>query len=90
MLSTEWKEIDHANAVWFIPTHKMKGKRPHAVPLVEPVMEILRRRSAEAEAGERYVFPAERPKSGHIVERAGTTSSWYRITKRAGLRSDDR
>ena len=52
--------VDHERGVWIIPTSKMKAKRPHAVPLTVEVMEILRRRSEQAERGEKFVFPANR------------------------------
>ncbi|WP_259589691.1 tyrosine-type recombinase/integrase [Shewanella baltica] len=51
-------------------------------------MKILERRSHEAVHGVKYVFPAERSHSGHITENAGKGSFWYRITERAGLRSE--
>ncbi|GAA5193610.1 site-specific integrase [Ferrimonas gelatinilytica] len=90
VFSMEWREIDHANAIWLIPTSKMKAKRPHAVPLVDTAMAILKRRSAEAEAGQPYVFPGQRTGSGHIVDKSGESGFWSRITKRAGLYSKNR
>ncbi|MBY6017369.1 tyrosine-type recombinase/integrase [Halomonas denitrificans] len=87
VFSMEWREVDHTNALWLIPTSKMKAKRPHAVPLVKAAMAILKRRSDEAEPGERFVFPGQRTGSGHIVDKAGEGGFWNRITKRAGLYS---
>ncbi|WP_299569730.1 site-specific integrase [uncultured Shewanella sp.] len=88
VFTMEWKEIDHQRGIWIIPTSKMKVKKPHAVPLTTEVMEILERRSNEADKGEKYVFPAPRTKLGHITEKSGKGSFWWRITERAGLRSD--
>ncbi|AZG37012.1 tyrosine-type recombinase/integrase [Shewanella psychromarinicola] len=88
VFSMEWKEIDHQRGIWLIPTSKMKIKKPHAVPLTIEMMDILKRRSIEAKQGEKYVFPANRSQSGHITEKSGKGSFWWRITERAGLRSE--
>ncbi|WP_412486232.1 tyrosine-type recombinase/integrase [Shewanella chilikensis] len=90
VFSMEWKEINHQRAIWVIPTSKMKVKKPHAVPLTKEVMEILERRSSEAQQGEKYVFPVNRSLSGHITEKSGKGSFWWRITERAGLRGEGR
>ena len=90
VFSMEWGEVDHERGVWIIPTNKMKAKRPHAVPLTVEVMEILKRRSEQAERGEKYVFPANRSATGHITEKSGKGSFWWRITERAGLRSEEK
>lgn len=88
VFSMEWKEIDHQRGIWLIPTTKMKVKKPHAVPLTVEVMDILKRRSSEAKQGEKYVFPASRSHSGHITDKSGKGSFWWRITERAGLRGE--
>lgn len=36
-----WSEIDLANAVWAIPASRMKGRRPHSVPLTPRALAIL-------------------------------------------------
>ncbi|WP_299791449.1 site-specific integrase [uncultured Shewanella sp.] len=90
VFTMEWKEIDHQRGIWLIPTSKMKVKKPHAVPLTVEVMDILKRRSQEAKQGEQYVFPAPRTQTGHITEKSGKGSFWWRITERAGLRSDEK
>lgn len=53
-------------------------------------MDILKRRSAQAEQGEKYVFPASRSLTGHITDKSGKGSFWRRITERAGLHSDEK
>nr|WP_244859306.1 tyrosine-type recombinase/integrase [Shewanella dokdonensis] len=53
-------------------------------------MEILQRRSANAEAGQKYVFPSLLTKVGHVTERSGERSFWHRITEKAGLRGEGR
>ncbi|QUN06817.1 tyrosine-type recombinase/integrase [Shewanella yunxiaonensis] len=90
VLSMEWHEIDHQRGIWLIPTSKMKAKKAHAVPLTKEAMEILQRRSSNAEAGQKYVFPSLLTKVGHVTERSGEHSFWYRITEKAGLRGEGR
>ncbi|MEC4726552.1 site-specific integrase [Shewanella sp. D64] len=90
VFAMEWREVDHERGVWIIPTSKMKAKRPHAVPLTIEVMDILKRRSSEAVQGEKYVFPASRTATGHITEKSGKGGFWWRITERAGLRSEEK
>jgi integrase len=38
----EWKEIDFDSALWRIPEHRMKNRRPHVVPLARQVISILK------------------------------------------------
>eukprot|EP01037_Dinobryon_pediforme_P019033 gene19033-19380_t len=42
----EWSEIDLEEAVWKIPGHKMKSRRPHAVPLSRQLLGYLQELSA--------------------------------------------
>ncbi|MCL1079694.1 site-specific integrase [Parashewanella spongiae] len=88
VFSMEWAEIDYQNQLWLIPTSKMKAKKPHAVPLTKESLSVLERRSLEAKAGEKYVFPAITASNKHIVEKSGKGSFWFRITEKAGLRSE--
>jgi integrase len=37
-----WDEIDLDAAMWIIPAPRMKGGKPHRVPLTEPALDILR------------------------------------------------
>jgi integrase len=50
-----WNEIDFDNSIWQIPASRMKGKRPHVVPLSSQAINVLK----EAEKWKRcdYVFP---------------------------------
>ena len=54
-----WHEIDDQAAVWTVPSHRMKWKREHRVPLVPRALEILAEmrvlRCSES------VFPGARP-----------------------------
>jgi integrase len=55
----EWTEIDCDDAVWSIPTEKMKMRRPHCVPLSRQVLEMLEELHALTGHG-RYLFPSFR------------------------------
>lgn len=90
VLSLKWEEIDPQQRIWAIPASKAKSKKGLVVPLIPSAMEILNRRSNEAKEGEAFVFPNSRSKLGHIVEKTGHGSFWRRVTKRAGLYSDDK
>jgi len=37
-----WREIDFEAEVWNVPAERMKRKRPHAVPLSEPAIALLK------------------------------------------------
>ncbi|MCX7192424.1 MAG: tyrosine-type recombinase/integrase [Proteobacteria bacterium] len=37
----EWKEFDFEKAIWLIPAHKMKMRRPHIVPLSKQSIKLL-------------------------------------------------
>ncbi len=37
----EWQDIDYDKKIWRIPTHKIKMKRPHNIPLAPQVIKIL-------------------------------------------------
>lgn len=45
-----WTEIDLGHAEWNIPAKRMKGKRPHRVPLSEPALSLLHDQAALKEA----------------------------------------
>jgi integrase len=55
-----WQEIDLDQVVWSILGARMKGGKPHRVPLSEPAIEILRE-MAVVRNGSSYVFPGQRP-----------------------------
>jgi integrase len=58
-IGAPWTEIDLDNAVWSIPGARMKGERPHRVPLSGPAMEILRELHTVRSGP--HVFPGQRP-----------------------------
>lgn len=69
----EWSEFDFDKAVWTIPDHKMKMRRPHAVPLSRQALAII----GEIEHGASYsafLFPSlralDRPMSDNTINAA--------------------
>ena len=63
----EWEEIDLDGALWTIPAHKMKMRKPHLVPLSRQSAELLR--MAHAITGPSgYVFPSIRARSRPMSE----------------------
>lgn len=69
----EWSEFDFDKAVWTIPDHKMKMRRPHAVPLSRQALAII----GEIEQDARYsafLFPSlralDRPMSDNTINAA--------------------
>lgn len=69
----EWKEFDFERRVWTIPEHKMKMRRPHAVPLSRQAMEIIRGIEHDATFSP-YLFPSlrtqDRPMSDNTINAA--------------------
>ncbi|WP_298281615.1 integrase arm-type DNA-binding domain-containing protein [Acidocella sp.] len=63
----EWAEVDFDKAVWTIPEIKMKMRQPHAVPLSQQALVILREMRGLSGAG-RYVFPSVRTKARPISD----------------------
>jgi integrase len=57
LINAEWDEIDFNNALWSIPAHRMKMKRPHKVPLSRQVVEILKAQK-ELTGHWPHVFPS--------------------------------
>ena len=55
----EWVEMDFKAAEWKLPSHKMKMRKPHVVPLSRQAMAILKTQHAISGDG-RYVFPGPR------------------------------
>jgi integrase len=54
VLGAVWDEIDLDAARWDIPAERMKGRKPHSVPLSPPAVELLRQ--LPREPGNPYVF----------------------------------
>lgn len=90
VFSMEWNELNLESGTWTIPTTKMKAKKPHTVALSIQVLEILNRRFSDRDTSTPFVFPSSGTKSGHVTEKSGEGSFWRRVTKRAGLWSEDK
>lgn len=54
-----WSEIDMASASWAMPAERMKGGRPHRVPLADRALTIVEAMRA-ARTGD-FLFPGQRP-----------------------------
>ena len=74
-----WEDVSFERALWRIP--ETKSGQVVVVPLVEPAIEILKRRRDVSDSSP-WVFPSKRSKTGHLVE---PKSAWKRICGRAGL-----
>ena len=53
-----WPEVDLASKVWLIPASRMKANEPHAVPLSDRVVELLRATPETSGCG--FVFESTR------------------------------
>lgn len=69
----EWAEIDFDKSVWIIPAGKMKMRQPHAVPLSEQALTILRDLQQLTGRG-RYVFPSTRSAARPMSENTVTAA----------------
>jgi integrase len=61
-----WSEVDFEAREWRVPPERMKGRRPHVVPLSPPAMELLR--GLYRETGNEYLFVSARTGGAHVVE----------------------
>lgn len=77
VLAMRWEDVDLELAIWRIPM--TKNKESHLVPLTQPAVEILRRRSESGKTD--WVFPG-RVKDCHLVE---PKRVWYKLIKDAGV-----
>lgn len=66
--AAEWSEIDFDNAVWTIPSSRMKMKRPHTVPLAPQVVALLKECREFRGGHSKYVFPSIRTTSRPISD----------------------
>ena len=90
VFSMEWNELNLEAGTWTIPTTKMKAKKPHTVALSIQVIEILNKRFNQRDNTTPFVFPSSASQSGFVTEKSGEGSFWRRVTKRAGLWSEDK
>jgi integrase len=69
----EWVEFDLETAVWEVPAHKMKMRRPHRVPLAPRAVAVLRNLQGFTGTG-KFLFPSlrstDRPMSENTINAA--------------------
>ncbi len=83
VMSMRWDAVDFDRGVWTIP--RIKGGKPHLVPLPERAIQLLQHRNAESQS--EWVFPSQRggsraSKLGYIRE---PRTAWKRVTRKAKL-----
>jgi integrase len=74
-----WPQLNFNLKLWTIPAEEAKGAETVTVPLLPPVLKILKRRKKTATS--EWVFPGS-GRTGHLVE---PKTAWKRILKAAGL-----
>lgn len=79
----KWEEFDLDKAEWVIPAERMKGKRPHVVPLADQALNILNELQAITGDGE-YLFPSRMSKTQPISDMALLTA-----IRRMGYEKDE-
>jgi integrase len=72
-LGATWGEFDFANRVWTIPGKRMKKKLPHAVPLTDQMIALLK----EPGAADAFVFPSSR--TGRIMGNKALDKEWLPV-----------
>ena len=77
VLTMRWEDLNLERAEWRIP--HTKADRPHVLPLVRPLLSVLKHLSREA--GNAYVYSG-RNGSGH---RVNMKRAWQRIRTKAGV-----
>ena len=67
VLGVKWSEVDVANALWVIPSERMKTGREHRVPLPLAALRVIEAMAASNRSD--YVFPSPRgdARLSHIV-----------------------
>lgn len=54
----EWNEIDFEKKLWIIPSHKMKTKKEHIVPLTDTMIDIINYMRPFSYKKSVYIFPS--------------------------------
>ena len=78
VVGMRWSEIDRQNRLWTIPAERMKGKRPHRVPLSEPALALLDE-ADEIIGGKEFVFQS--PRAENAMDRHAFSRAFARFTK---------
>ena len=80
ILSMRWADVNLDTGLWRIPGEDAKAGQPIVIPLVEPLVALLRDRY-DRNGGSTWVFP-RRKGSNHMAEPRG---AWSEIIKRANI-----
>ncbi len=90
LCQAEWSEIEWDAAIWRIPAHKMKMKRPHIVPLSRQALDVLRELQALTGRG-RWLFPSRwdktRNESGGVLNTALKRLGYGAVMSAHGFRA---
>lgn len=78
-----WADVNLDSGLWRIPGNVSKNGQVILVPLIPAVVDILHRRTAEADPEIPWVFPSRKQPKNHLIE---PRASWRRICTRAGLK----
>lgn len=71
VVGMRWQEVDRVAATWLIPEERMKGKRPHLVPLSRLALQLLDEAATLADGnGSEFVFPSPVEVSAHLDRHA--------------------
>ncbi len=68
--AASWSEFDLASGTWVIPADRMKGKRPHWVPLSKQAIELLQRLRNETTGTPELLFPNRRDPKRPMANRS--------------------
>lgn len=79
----EWPELDLDNALWNIPKERMKGRKPHTVPLPRQAVEIFRALQPLTGHG-KLIFPAQ-----HTSLRCMSENTVNSALRRMGFGKDE-
>ncbi len=63
----QWQEIDLNEAIWSLPMHRMKQRKPHSVPLSTQSVSLIREMRGIS-GDSKYVFPSVRSKERPMSE----------------------
>lgn len=78
VVGMRWEEIDREARIWIIPATRMKGKRPHMVPLSDPAMSLLDE-ADELIGGKEFVFQSPRNGEQFAMDRRAFTRAMKRV-----------
>lgn len=79
VLAMQWADVNLDRAVWHVQGQEMKNGEPLNIPLIDEIIDLLRRRKPKRSA--KFVFPG-RGKSGHLED---AKRGWRRVLDRDEL-----